>query len=181
MIDEIEELFAQYGGEHYGENATQLAHALQCARLSQLAGDPESLVAAALLHDVGQFLDDAGNAAEQLGLDARHEETGAAFLSHAFPPAVTEPVRLHVEAKRYLCTVQPGYADRLSAASRLSLELQGGAMTQDEARAFEREGWFDEAVRLRGYDDAGKQPGLEVPGLASYRSLLERQLDSARS
>lgn len=174
MIDQVHELFTRFGVEYYGEEATQLSHALQCARLAQLDNCPPALVAAALLHDIGQFIDDAGNAAETLKLDARHEAAGAAFLRRWFPESVTEPIRLHVDAKRYLCAVEPDYAAGLSRASVLSLQFQGGPMSPAEARQFERQPYVDDAVRLRRYDDAGKQAGLEVPALETYFPLLEQ-------
>lgn len=174
MIDQIRMMFDRFGGEYYGEHATQLAHALQCACLAQRDGCSDSLVAAALLHDVGQFIDDAGNAAERLNVDARHEVTGAAFLAKWFGPAVTEPVRMHVDAKRYLCKSESGYTEGLSGASLLSLRLQGGPMSTEEAQRFAARPFFEDAVRLRRYDDAGKQAGLQVPDLASYFPMLER-------
>jgi len=173
MIDRISKMFERFGAEHYGENASQLAHALQCAHLAQRDGHADSLVAAALLHDVGQFIDDAGNAAEKLNTDAEHETTGARLLSSWFPPAVTEPVRMHVDAKRYLCAVEPGYAETLSDASSLSLQLQGGPMSAEEAAHFAAQPFAGDALQLRRYDDAGKQPGLQVPALESYFPLLE--------
>ncbi|MCW2410726.1 MULTISPECIES: HD domain-containing protein [unclassified Sphingobium] len=173
MIDQIRMMFDRFGREYYGENATQLAHALQCACLARRDGRTDSLVAAALLHDIGQFIDDAGHAAEQLNVDARHEVTGAAFLAQWFGPAVTEPVRMHVDAKRYLCAVERGYTEGLSDASVLSLRLQGGPMVVDEANRFAAEHFFEDSIHLRRYDDAGKQPGLLVPPLESYFPLLE--------
>jgi phosphonate degradation associated HDIG domain protein len=166
----------QNGAQSYGEAITQYAHAVQCARLAQDEHCAPELVAAALLHDVGQFIGDAGNAAELSATDAMHEETGAAFLSAYFGPAVTEPVRLHVAAKRYLCAVDPGYREGLSAASELRLQLQGGPMSQDEAERFAREPYFADALRLRRIDDAGKRPDWAVPPLDTYRGLLTRLL-----
>lgn len=176
MIDEIFSLFARFGDEHYGEDASQLQHALQCAELARRHGCNDDLIAAALLHDVGQFMDDAGNGAVKLNADGRHEVKGAAFLARRFAPEVTEPVRLHVDAKRYLCAVEPGYADGLSAASRLSLRLQGGAMTPEEARAFAASPHASQAITLRRFDDAGKRRDWQVPGLESYRDLLRSLL-----
>jgi predicted HD phosphohydrolase len=125
---------------------------------------------------VGQFIDNAGNAAETLHVDARHEISGAAFLGRHFPKAVTEPVRLHVAAKRYLCRVEPDYLGALSDASRLSLELQGGPMDAAEAQAFMAEPFYADAVTLRRFDDQGKQPNWRPSDLASYRPLLESLL-----
>lgn len=176
VIDDIYALFGRHGALRYGESTTQLQHALQCAELARIAGSSDALVAAALLHDIGQFLDDAGNAAEMRGADARHEVTGAAFLSRAFAPAVTEPVRLHVDAKRYLVAHEPGYAAGLSRASAISLALQGGAMNADEVAVFVASPWFADAVALRRFDDAGKRAGWIVPGLESHRTRLETLL-----
>lgn len=173
IIDEIFSLFAQYGDRGYGEDVNQREHALQAAHFAREAGEPDTMIAAALLHDVGQFLNEAGDAAEREGRDARHEMGGATLLERHFPPAVVLPVRLHVAAKRYLCAIDPAYHDGLSAASRLSLKLQGGPFTADEAADFARLPQAEEAVRLRRYDDLGKRRDLPVPGLEDYRALLE--------
>jgi phosphonate degradation associated HDIG domain protein len=173
VIDIIFDLFDRYGNDSYGEDTTQLSHALQCAALARAQGCADSLVAAALLHDVGQFVENAGLMAERRGIDARHEDLGYQLLSPHFPPAVTDPIRLHVAAKRYLCAVEPDYAGQLSAASQLSLRLQGGAMSDAEREAFEEEPSFAEAVTLRLFDDAGKMTDADDADLASYRSLLK--------
>lgn len=173
VIVQIFEAFARHGDAHYGENVSQLQHALQCAQLASEQGCAETMVAAALLHDIGRMLDPDGNAIELEGTDARHEETGAAALSRAFSPEVTEPVRLHVAAKRYLCAVDPRYVAGLSAASLLSLKVQGGAMDAAEVAAFEREPFCKDALLLRKFDDWGKRVGCPVAPLESYRPLLE--------
>ncbi|MBW6526467.1 phosphohydrolase [Sphingomonas sp. RHCKR7] len=174
VIDLIFDLFERHGHDHYGEDTTQLSHALQCAALARASGCADTLVAAALLHDIGQFIDEAGVLAERRGVDARHEDLGHALLSTHFPPAVIEPIRLHVAAKRYLCAVDPDYAATLSAASHLSLRLQGGAMSAAECAGFEREPFFADAVTLRRFDDDGKATDPDGADLASYRALLER-------
>jgi phosphonate degradation associated HDIG domain protein len=174
IIDRIFATFAQHGAESYGEDVTQLQHALQAAELARLDGAPDPLIAAALLHDIGQFIGDAGNAAELQDRDGRHEELGAALLADSFTPEVTEPIRLHVAAKRYLATARPGYINQLTDASRVSFALQGGHMSASELTAFERDPHFDAAVRMRLYDDGGKHADWEVPSLQSYRPLLVR-------
>jgi len=175
-IDSLFSLFDRFGGNEYGEDVTQLQHALQSAALARLDGCDAPLIAAALLHDIGQFIDDAGNAAERFGRDARHEELGFSVLSELFGEDVAVPVRLHVEAKRYLCHARPGYRDTLSRASLISLEVQGGAMTAEEAKAFEAHRYFADAVRLRGFDDRGKRRDWAVPDLESYRTMLSALL-----
>jgi len=105
-------------------------------------------------------------------VDGHHEEAGCAWLAQHFGPEVTEPIRLHVAAKRYLCAVSPSYLERLSPASRKSLSLQGGAMSPQECAEFESNPAHGDALQLRRYDDAAKVPGLEVPGLEHYRERL---------
>ena len=153
-----------------------MEHILQAAHLARLDGASDALIAAALLHDVGQFLDDAGDAAERKGVDARHEISGAAYLAPHFPPSVTDPVRLHVDAKRYLCSAEPGYREALSRASELSLRLQGGPFKQKEMNDFMASPGAESAIRLRRYDDLGKREAWKVPDLESYRPLLESLL-----
>jgi gamma-butyrobetaine dioxygenase len=169
VVDEIADLFARRGEEHYGEDITQLEHALQTAALARRAGSPPALVAAALLHDIGHLIDGANDWGEG---DLRHDRTGSRWLEQHFGPEVTQPVRLHVAAKRYLCTAEPGYFDRLSSASVRSLQHQGGPMTAAQAEAFCREPGFADGVALRRWDDGGKVEGLEVGSLDDYRPLL---------
>jgi phosphonate degradation associated HDIG domain protein len=171
----VEEIFARFalrGGERYGEDVTQLEHALQCAGLAVADGAGEALVAAALLHDIGQLFDGRGEAAEKDGLDAHHEAFGARWLRRWFGPAVTVPIALHVAAKRHLCAVEPGYEQGLSEASRLSLRLQGGRFTAEESRGFTAAPFAADAIRLRRYDDTGKIDGLATPTLEAYAELL---------
>lgn len=172
MVAEIFAVFERHGAEGYGENVSQLDHALQCAQLARDHDCPDTLVVAALLHDIGRMLQPAGNDGERHGLDARHEDVGAAALAGYFPPAVTEPIRLHVAAKRYLCAVDAEYRATLSDASLLSLKVQGGAMTDQEVAQFRADPFFAEAIELRRFDDWGKRTGCPVAALESYRPLI---------
>ncbi len=171
-VDEIFAAFAARGADRYGEEVTQLEHALQCAHLAAEDAAPASLVAAALLHDFGHFFEGRGHAAERDGVDAHHEAHGAALLRRWFGPEVTTPIAVHVAAKRHLCAVEPGYEDALSEASRLSLRLQGGRFSDEQAEAFAAAPFAAEAVRLRRWDDAGKLVGVAVPPLDAYADLL---------
>lgn len=173
IVDRIFGLFDQFGDHAYGEAVNQREHALQSAHFAVEDGAPDTLIAAALIHDIGQFIEQAGDAAEIEGRDAQHEQLGAAYLAQYYPPAMVEPIRLHVDAKRYLCAVEPGYLEKLSGASLLSLSLQGGPFSDAEAAAFRTVPFWEEAIRLRGYDDLGKQTDLIVAPLESYRPLLE--------
>jgi gamma-butyrobetaine dioxygenase len=161
-------LFGRKGGEPYGERVTQAAHALQAAALAEAEGATPALVAAALLHDVGHFLAKPGDG------DDRHEDIGAGILMKLFGPAVAEPVRLHVAAKRFLCATEPGYFATLSSASVASLAQQGDPFTPGEAAAFERRPHAADAVRLRRWDDLAKVPDAPTKNLAAYAPLLER-------
>lgn len=165
-------LFARRGNCHYGETVTQLDHALQTAHNARTAGEPEALVAAALLHDIGHLVHDEGEDAADRAIDLRHQQIGAEWLAQGFGPELTEPVRLHVEAKRYLAACEPGYVEGLSRASIDSLRLQGGPMTEAEANAFLGTEYCDAAIRLRQYDDLGKIDGAQIPRLATYREQL---------
>jgi phosphonate degradation associated HDIG domain protein len=167
-------LVRERGRERYGERVTQLDHALQCASLAAGEGAPDSLIAAALLHDYGHLIEDRGHMAERDGRDGEHEAVGAAALAAWFGPAVTWPIALHVAAKRYLCAAEPGYLEALSSASRLSLKLQGGPLAPDEAAAFIARPFAADAVRLRRWDDWGK--ALEPERRRTLESFQETLL-----
>jgi [1-hydroxy-2-(trimethylamino)ethyl]phosphonate dioxygenase len=170
LFDEIAALFAAHGQETYGEGVTMEEHSLQTAALALAERANDALVVAALLHDIGHFIEKPDDA---FGYH-KHDRLGGAWLSSRFPPVVSEPVRDHVAAKKYLCAVEPDYFARLSLASKHSLEKQGGPMSAAEAAAFARQDFAERAVRLRRWDDRGKVEGIEVPDLASYRGLVTR-------
>jgi [1-hydroxy-2-(trimethylamino)ethyl]phosphonate dioxygenase len=173
-VDKIFNAFESNGAAAYlGEPVTLREHMLQSAAAAESEGAGSELVAAALLHDIGHLLHGGDEDAAEHGVDTFHEEVGFRFLRRHFPPSVVDPVRLHVDAKRYLCAVDPAYRDCLSEASLLSLELQGGQMTADEAAVFEEQPHWRDACRLRRWDDLGKEPGAAVPPLEHYRTLLE--------
>jgi phosphonate degradation associated HDIG domain protein len=177
VIDRLFTLFREKGaGAYFGEAVTETEHALQCAHLAEQSGASPEVITAALLHDVGHLLHSLPEDIAEQGIDGRHEEGGAAWLRRFFGPAVVDPVRLHVAAKRYLCAVEPDYHAGLSEASQRSLRLQGGPMSPDEVRRFEQEQWFRWAVAVRRWDDAAKVAGLVVPGLDHYRPCLEAVL-----
>jgi [1-hydroxy-2-(trimethylamino)ethyl]phosphonate dioxygenase len=170
---EVFALLASGGGAAYfGEPVTVLEHSLQAAWFVQRKGGSETLVAAALLHDVGHLLHSEGEDAATRGLDTRHEALGAEALAEHLPAAVLDPIRLHVAAKRYLCFAEPRYLAALSTASVESLALQGGPMNAEEAQRFLALPLARDAITLRHADDAAKVRGLAVPELASYRPLI---------
>jgi phosphonate degradation associated HDIG domain protein len=173
---EIEAIFARRGADSYGEGVSQLAHALQCADLAERRGAPAAEIVAALLHDIGHLIHDLPETIADEGIDTEHESLGAAWLSQHFDATVADPVRLHVAAKRYLCAVEPGYFEELSAASVLSLKLQGGPMDATLQSAFRREPMHEAAARLRRLDDEGKDPTMVTPSLGHFRRYVEETI-----
>ena len=166
--DEVLTILATRGHSAYhGEAVSQAEHALQAADLARLEGASPALIVAALVHDLGHLIVEAGE-----DHDARHEQAGADWVAERFGPDVAGPVRLHVDAKRYLCVIDPAYEAALSTASRHSLALQGGPMSVAEVEAFRDDPQHLDALRLRGWDDRAKEVGSKVPGVETYRKLL---------
>jgi phosphonate degradation associated HDIG domain protein len=173
QIAQITELFLVQGAVRYGAEAiTQQQHALQCAHQAERAGGSAELVAAALLHDLGHLLPRA--APKAAGVDDLHQYMAIPFLRGVFGEAVLAPIRMHVDAKRYLCHVDEHYWAGLSPASQRSLELQGGAFSAEEAAAFIAQPFAADAVALRRWDDLAKDPAARPPGWAHYVAVLER-------
>jgi gamma-butyrobetaine dioxygenase len=172
-VDAIIAILRDRGGRRYGgERVSQLQHALQAAALAEADGADTPLVAAALLHDVGHLLGDGDEGAAARGIDARHEHVGADWLKQWFGDEVTMPVRLHVDAKRFLCADEPGHFATLSPASVRSLEVQGGPMNADEAARFRSGAHAAAAIRLRRWDEAAKDPQRPTPSLEHFRRHL---------
>lgn len=173
-LAQLIEILQTRGQARYdGEEVSQLQHALQAATLALNEDAPASLVAAALFHDIGHLVHDLGEHASAQGLDDRHEYRALRWLKPAFDADVWEPVHLHVEAKRYLCNVEAGYIEQLSAESLASLALQGGPMDAGATRAFAAEPHAQNAVRLRRWDDAAKDVNAQTPSLAYFADYLK--------
>ncbi|MES3001279.1 MAG: phosphonate degradation HD-domain oxygenase [Pseudomonadota bacterium] len=174
-LADIEKLFADRGGEQYsGEPVTQLEHALQCALLGEQEGAHDELVTAALLHDLGHLLHDLGDTPTERGIDDIHQYRALPFLRGLFGNGVIDPIKLHVDAKRYLCAMRPGYFEALSDDSKRSLALQGGIFNAAQAEAFIAQSGASDAVRLRVWDDLAKTAGLATPTLEHYLSRARR-------
>lgn len=179
-IERIHSVFAQCGGRHYGENVSELEHALQTAEFARQFGESDAVVLSCLLHDFGHMLHNGGEDVALRGIDARHEVLGFELLKDFFEPEILEPIRQHVAAKRYLCWKDAAYMRGLSESSLLSLKLQGGPMSDSEAAEFEANPWFESCVRVRRYDEMGKVPGMVTASLESYTPLIEKFLTKAR-
>ena len=178
-ITAIHAALARRGHEGYGEGVSQLEHAIQCGAFAERDGASAALVAAAFLPDIGHLLHDLPQDIADQGVDTQHESSGSAWLSQYFGPEVTEPVRMHVAAKRYLAAVEPGYFDQLSDASKLSLRLQGGPMSPEQARAFEAAPFFADAIRLRRWDEEGKIIGYRGPDAHHFDGVIAASLRAA--
>ncbi len=176
-VDVLFNYLERRGQTFYDEAVTQLEHALQCAAIAVQKNASNTQITSALLHDIGHFVLDEHNAEVSfLDTDLNHEEIGAQYLEPFFSEAVTTPIRLHVPAKRYLCTVDTSYYDGLSDASKRSLKLQGGTMSDEECNAFEDIPHYQDALILRRWDDQSKVKGLVTAGLDRYREIVEQNI-----
>jgi predicted HD phosphohydrolase len=178
----IADIFTRRGGESYmGEEVTMAEHMLQSAGLAEAANAEDTLIAAALLHDIGHYTSEFSEDALASGQNNYHEDAGAEVIARFFPPAVTEPIKLHVAAKRFFCAVNKGYFNQLSPASVHSLDLQGGPMSEVEIIEFRLHSYYKEALRLRTWDDEGKVAGASIPAFEYYAPLLRRIVDQYTS
>jgi [1-hydroxy-2-(trimethylamino)ethyl]phosphonate dioxygenase len=175
IVDEVKRIFTEKGSQlYFGEQVTEEAHGLQAAFAAHRSGAPETLILAALFHDVGHLLHGMDESIAEHGIDGKHEEVGYQWLMDRFGPEIANPAHLHVAAKRYLCTIDPQYRAGLSEPSELSLQLQGGLMTPEEVADFQAEPNWQDAVKLRHWDDEAKIVGLKVPTLEDYFPMIER-------
>ena len=181
VADELLAIYGRRGSEAYfGEAVTMLEHGLQAAYFARTRNASDTLVIAALLHDIGHLIEPVPDQLSDWTHDAGHERSGAHWLAAHFGPEVSEPVRLHVPAKRYLCATDPQYFRQLSAASVITLKLQGGPMSASEVAAFEAEPHWRDAIALRECDDQGKMSGFKAPDFESYRPLIDRLARTVR-
>ena len=158
----------QYGNE----NVTQLEHALQCAELTEQSNHSKEIITAALLHDIGHLLYDGEDPIDE-GIDGKHENLGADYLSQYFGEKVTLPIRAHVNSKRYLAFAEKNYYNLLSEASKTSLVTQGGPFVQEEAKKFINQPWMKEAVKLRKFDDLAKELNKVTPPIEYFQHYVE--------
>jgi phosphonate degradation associated HDIG domain protein len=178
IVDFLADIFARRGGEEYlGEPVTMAEHMLQAATFAERQGMAEEIVVAALLHDIGHFTSEFGTFSMEDTEDRHHEEAGAEVLAAFFPEVVTDCVRHHVAAKRYLCATRPEYFGNLSVASIHSLKLQGGPMRPEEVTEFEKNPNLGEIVSVRYLDEMAKDAGMETPGFAHFAPMVQRVVD----
>ncbi len=174
----LSDIFTRRGGEEYlGEPVTMAQHMLQGATFAETKGLAEDIIVAALLHDIGHFTLEFGTYAPSDTTDKHHEDAGADVLAAFFPTIVTDCVRHHVAAKRYLCATNPTYFDRLSAASVHTLSLQGGPMSKAEAAEFAKNPNLSDIIQVRYLDEAGKEPDMITPDFAHFAPMVQRVVD----
>ena len=174
-LGDIESLFRDHGCiEYSGEGVTQLEHALQAAQLAEQSGAPATLVTAAFLHDLGHLLNLQGETPTERGVDDQHQYFAIPFIRPLFPAAVVEAIRLHVDAKRALCALEPEYYANLSEDSKRSLTLQGGIFGRQETGLFLAKPFAAEAMQVRRWDDAAKVPGATTPSIGHYLEIAAR-------
>ncbi|MEP3246681.1 MAG: HD domain-containing protein [Sneathiella sp.] len=174
----ISDIFLRRGADSYlGEDVTMSEHMLQGAQLAEQSGAPEETIVAALLHDIGHYTNEFPEDALENGINNYHGEAGAAVLEPYFPERVTDCVRYHVAAKRYLCAVDPDYFGKLSEASVHTLGLQGGPMNKEEVQAFKALPFVRDIIQIRIWDDAGKVAGVQTPDFAYYAPMVQHVVD----
>ncbi len=175
IVDEIINKYQNNNSLYIGEKVTMTEHMIQTAMLAEENHSPESLICACLLHDYGHFIIEDPDHLVSKSMDGKHEDIGFNFLNNYFRPEVVEPIRLHVQAKRYLCR-EKSYWNALSNASKVSLKLQGDVMNDDEAKKFVSLKFHNNAILLRKYDDEGKIPNAKMKKIEEYRDLINSQL-----
>ena len=175
----LQDIFERRGGEEYlGEPVTMAEHMLQGATIAEKNGQSEIIIVSALLHDVGHFTSEFGMFSMEDTKDRFHEDAGAEILQDFFPTLVTDCVRHHVAAKRYLCATRPSYFDRLSQASVHSFNLQGGPMNDDEVKNFEKNPNLKDIIAVRFLDEAGKHADMETPPFTHFAPMVQRIVDA---
>ncbi len=175
VVELIEDIFERRGADSYlGEDVTMSQHMLQAAYHAEQAHAEDIVVAAALLHDIGHYTNEFPEDYLEQGTDNFHEEAGARVLRPWFPERLTDCVRYHVPAKRYLCAVRSNYYASLSEASKQSLELQGGPMNTQEVNSFKANPYLDDIVQVRIWDDLAKCPSTVTPDFAHYKPVLQK-------
>jgi predicted HD phosphohydrolase len=178
----IGDIFLRRGADSYlGEEVTMSEHMLQGAQLAEQSGADDEAIVSILLHDIGHYTNEFPEDALDRGIDNHHDTAGAAVLAPYFPSIVTDCVLHHVSAKRYLCTVDPGYFEGLSDASIQTLKLQGGPMNESEVAEFDKKSNLDAIIQVRIWDDLGKVSGIQTPSFEHYAPILQRVVERHHS
>jgi len=165
VVEEVFGLYTKYGDADYiGEPVSQIEHMSQSAQLAIDEGFDDEVILAAFFHDIGHICVISSVGDESMGGYGKrsHEKIGADYLrSCGFPERVAKLVENHVQAKRYLTYKFPEYYERLSEASKKTLEYQGGVMSDIEGKSFEADPLFETSILMRKWDELAKE--IHVP------------------
>jgi len=175
IVEKIISNFVNNKSLYIGEKVTMTEHMIQSAMLAEKNKSSSSLICASLLHDYGHFILDNPDKLVNQKEDGKHEDVAYRYLKKYFKKNVVEPIKIHVKAKRYLARNQKYYRI-LSQASKVSLHLQGGVMNEEESEKFEKEKFFDDAIKLRKFDEAAKKTGIKMKNINDYKNLLNSNL-----
>ena len=175
IVNEIVDNFKTNKELYMGEKVTISDHMIQTAMQAEKNNSSNALICACLLHDYGHFIIDDPDLLVSKSLDGKHEDLAYKFLKKYFVSEVIEPIKLHVDAKRYLCR-NKSYYDLLSQASKVSLKLQGGVMNDEEEKKFTSLKFYQDAIKVREYDDSGKIPNIKMKSIDDYQELISSQL-----
>ncbi|REG90418.1 HDIG domain-containing metalloprotein [Algoriphagus antarcticus] len=176
-IDMVFDLYRKFGhGDYIGEPVSQIEHMSQSAQIAEEEGQETEVILAAFFHDIGNLCVNRGGFDSMNGYGTlSHEKIGADFLRDlGFPERIAKLVENHVQAKRYLTYRYPEYFEKLSEASRKTLEFQGGKMNEEEARAFETDPLFELSLKMRTWDEMAKKEHVPLPDLESYIRMAEQ-------
>jgi len=175
IIEKIISNFKNNKSLYIGENVTISEHMIQSAMIAEKSKSKDFLICSCLLHDYGHFILDDPDELVRKNQDGKHEDIGYEYLKKFFKREIVEPIKHHVMAKRYLARDKK-YYNKLSNASVVSLELQGGLLNSKEAKSFENEEFFKEAIKLRKFDEAAKKVGVKIKDIIQYKDLLKGSL-----
>ena len=174
MLNIVEEIIFNFSNNkslYIGEDLTMSEHMIQTAMLAEENECSDDLICSCLLHDYGHFVINDPNRLVSDDIDGRHEAIGANYLNNFFHLKIIEPILLHVDAKKYLARDEK-YFNSLSEASKISLKLQGGIMSDEEAKKFEQNKNYENAIKLRRFDEGAKRQNIKTKDIKDYKKLL---------
>ena len=175
VVDKIITNFTNNKSLYIGEKVTMSEHMIQTAMLAEKAKCDDDLICSCLLHDYGHFILENPDELVKENLDGKHEDVGYEYLKNIFKKEIIEPIKYHVQAKRYLARDEK-YFNLLSEASKISLKLQGGVLNDEESIIFEVQDYFKSTILLRKFDEAAKKTDIKMKSIHDYKKLLTSKL-----
>ena len=175
IVEKIISSYLKNKSLYIGEKVTVSEHMIQTAMLAEKVNSSSNLICSSLLHDYGHFILENPYDLVNKEKDGKHEDLGYEFLKKYFLKDVLGPIKYHVKAKKYLAR-NKHYYETLSKASKVSLKLQGGIMSNNEAKEFENNEFFESSIKLRKFDENAKKVGLKIKSINEYENLLLSKL-----